>query len=58
MVDLIWMGYLKLQGAKTENYEMKNTYKQRQSNLRPLYHKSSAVTIRPSDMIYNRKFKT
>ena len=42
MVDLICMGYLGLQGAKTENYKMKNCSPKRDSNSRPPNHKSSA----------------
>ena len=41
-VDIICMGLLGLQGAKTENYKMKNSCQYRDSNSRPLIFKSSA----------------
>ena len=41
-VDFICMVLLGLQGAKTENYKMKNSGPYRDSNSRPLIFKSSA----------------
>ena len=51
MVDFICMGKLGLQGAKTENYKMKNSYPKRDSNSRPMTLKSSALSIRQSRTI-------
>ena len=48
LTDFICMGYLELQGAKTKNYKMKNSWPQRDSNSRPLNHKSSVVSIKGS----------
>ena len=58
MVDFICKGELGLQGAKTENYKMKNSCPYRDSNSRPLILKSSALSIAPSNLIYKRQFKT
>ena len=56
--DFICMGLFGLQGAKTENYKMKNSCRYRDSNSRPLILKSSALSIRLSSLIYKWKFKT
>ena len=56
--DFICMGLLGLQGAKTENYKMKNSCPYRDSNSRPLILKLSAFSMRLSSLIYKRKFKT
>ena len=48
MVDLICIGLLELQGPKTENYKMRKSCPQRTSDLRPLNHKSSAISLRLS----------
>ena len=56
--DFICMGLLGLQGAKTENYKMKNSCPYRDSNSRPLILKSSAFSMRLSSLIYKREFKT
>ena len=50
--DFICMGLLGLQGAKTENYKMKNSCPYRDSNSRPLILKSSALSMRLSSLIY------
>ena len=52
--DLICMGLLGLQGAKTENYKIKNSCPYRDSNSRPLILKSSALSMRLSNPIYKR----
>ena len=52
--DFICMGLLGLQGAKTENYKMKNSCPYRDSNSRPLILKSSALSMRLSSLIYKR----
>ena len=54
MADFICTGLLGLQGAKTENYKMKNSYPYRDSNSRPLNLKSSALSMRLSSLIYKR----
>ena len=56
--DFICKGLLGLQGAKTENYKMKNSCPYRDSNSRPLILKSSALSMRLSSLIYKRKLKT
>ena len=56
--DFICMGLHGLQGAKTENYKMKNSCPYRDSNSRSLILKSSALSMRLSSLIYKRKFKT
>ena len=58
MVDFICMDVLELQGAKTENYKMKNSCPKRDTNSRPLNHKATTVTVRLSDPIYFQQFKT
>ena len=58
--DFIYMGLLGLQGAKTENYKMKNSCPglgTRASNSRPLILKSSALSMKLSSLIYKREFK-
>ena len=50
----ICMGLLWLQGAKTENYKMKNSCPYRDSNSRTLILKSSALSMRLSSLIYER----
>ena len=52
--DFICMSLLGLQGAKTENYKMKNSCPYRDSNLRPLILKYSALSMRLSSLIYKR----
>ena len=52
--DFICMCLLGLQGAKTENYKMKNSCPYRDSNSRPLILKSSALSMRLSSLIYKR----
>ena len=58
MVDFICTGKLGLQGAKTENYKMKNSCPYRDSNSRPLILTSSALSIASCSLIYKRQFKT
>ena len=52
--DFIYMGLLGLQGAKTENYKMKNACPYRDSNSRPVILKSSALSMRLSSLIYKQ----
>ena len=49
--DFICMGLHGLQGAKTENYKMKNSCLYRHSNSRPLILKSGALSMRLSSLI-------
>ena len=58
MVDFICTGLLGLQGAKNENYKMKNSCPYRDSNLRSLILKANALSIAPSSLIYKYQFKT
>ena len=47
IVDFICMDLLvlELQGAQTENYKMKSSCQQRDSNSRPLNRKATVVTV-------------
>ena len=52
--EFICMGLLGLQGAKTENYKMKNSCPYQDSNSRPLILKPSALSMRLSSLIHKR----
>ena len=51
IVDFICMGLLEMQGARSENYKMKNSCLQRDSNSRPLGCEVTTDAIRQWDLI-------
>ena len=51
MVDFICMGLLELRVARTENYKMKYSWRQWDSNLVPFTYEANSLSITQIDQI-------
>ena len=58
LADFNCIGLLELHGERSENYNMKHSCPQRDSNSRPLDCQSTTVTVRSSGLMYYRHMKT
>ena len=57
MIDLICIGLHELRGTRSENYKMKNSFPQWDSNSRPLAKEAAIFSSMPRYLILNGRLK-